>query len=88
MEAVLAADDAAGEDYDVDSSEVPLSTIASAAAGTGGDVNVAGIENNRFVVDAVTVDQDQTGAFVPTSYAENIWAYTLDGVTWAETLAE
>jgi hypothetical protein len=57
--------------------------IASAAAGTGGDVNVAGIENNRFVV-----DQDQTAAFVPTSYAENIWAYTVDGVTWAETLAE
>jgi hypothetical protein len=62
--------------------------IIASAAGTSRDVNVAGIENNRFVVDAVTMDQDQTSTFVPTSYAENIWAYTVDGVAQAETLGE
>jgi hypothetical protein len=34
------------------------------------------------------LEQDQDGVFVPTSHTENIWAYTVDGITWAESLAK
>lgn len=88
LEVVLAADDAAGGDYDVDSSDIPLSTVASTVGGISRRANVASIDDNHFVVTTAAVDQDQDGMLVPAGHTDNIWAYTVDGATWAKSLAE